>query len=249
TYRNFRIGEKRQKRIAIVGSEQESKRVTRLLKESQIDANIIGNIGVGTTDSRSENYLGELRQLREVVQIYGLDELIFCGKDLSSSEIMEWMVQTNNQAIEYKILPENSEYIIGSNSKNTQGDYYTLNIELNLFKKSQRRNKRVLDLGLSVLFLLLSPLLIWGVEHKGGFIRNCFGVLLGRYSWVGIQENQPAAIQQHRAVLSPADKFDISTLNEQTVRRLEVLYAKEYTPLTDLEIIWKAFRHLGRNVR
>ncbi len=247
-YKNLRFGEEFQKRIAIIGSEAESRRVMGLLKEAQVDANIIGFISDDATENTSGNYLGELRQINEIVQIYGLNELIFCGKDLSASQIINRMVQIHNKDIEYKILPEDSAYIIGSSSKTSQGDYYTMQIELNLNKPANVRSKRLLDLFLSFCFLLFSPFLLPFVARKGGFLKNCFKVLTGNLSWVGLKHTSPEKGQKRKAVLSSADRFPEGSLNAATIEKLEILYAKDYTPLTDLEIILKAFRRLGRKV-
>jgi GT2 family glycosyltransferase len=244
-YKNLRMGEALQKRIAIVGSQAESRRVIGLLKEAHVDATILGFISDDTAERSAGDLLGELRQLNEIIQIYDVNELIFCGKDLSTSEIIGLMAQIFNKEIEFKILPETSEYIIGSSSKTSQGDYYTLQIDLNIDKKSNRRTKRLLEFFLSSGFILFSPFLLPFVEKKSGFIRNCFGVLFGNRQWVGLKHTAKDAGQKKRIVLSPADRFTETALNEATVERLEILYAKEYTPLLDLEIIFKGFRKLG----
>src|SRR5690606_26759213 len=181
----------------------------------------------------------------EIIQIYGVNELIFCGKDLGTSEIISLMAQISNKEIEFKILPEASEYIIGSSSKTSQGDYYTMQIDLNLDKKTNRRAKRLLEFFLSLGFIVLSPILLPFVKKKSGFLRNCFGVLFGNKQWVGLKHTAKDLVQQRKIVLSPADRFTDNALDEATLERLEILYAKEYSPLMDLEILLKAFRNLG----
>jgi hypothetical protein len=216
-----------------------------LLKTAHVDATILGFISDELAERKAGDFLGELRQLNEIIQIYGVNELIFCGKDLSTSEIISMMAQISNKEIEFKILPEASEYIIGSSSKTSQGDYYTLQIDLNLDKKTNRRTKRLLEFCLSFGFIVLSPILIPFVEEKGGFLRNCFGVLFGNKQWVGLKHTSKDRNQKTHIVLSPADRFKETTMDKATVERLEILYAKEYSPSLDLEIIFKAFRKLG----
>ena len=239
------MGEAQQKRIAIVGSEAESRRVIGLLKVAHVDATILGFISDDKAERSAGDFLGALSQLSEIIQIYGVNELIFCGKSLGTSEIIGLMAQIPNKEIEFKILPEASEYIIGSSSKTSQGDYYTLQIDLNLDKKTNRRTKRLLEFFMSLIFIVFSPVLLPFVEKKGGFLRNCFGVLFGNKQWVGLKHTAKDALQQRRIVLSPADRFQENALDDATVERLEVLYAKEYTPMFDLEVIFKGFRRLG----
>lgn len=248
-YQNFRLGSRPRKRIAVVGSRQESKRVIQLLKQVGPGTKIIGFVSPYVTDNSAPEYLGELHQLNDIIRVHKLNELIFCGKDLSVTQIIEWMVAINEESVQYKILPEDSEYIIGSSSKYVPGDYYALPIELNLFKKEQVRNKMLLDFFLAVSFLLLSPVLIWLVQNKAGFIKNCLLVLTGNYSWVGLQSSLRQHYRKHKAILTPIDKLAASQApDELTIRQMEVLYAQTYTVKADLEIILKGFRFLGRSV-
>ncbi|SHL49189.1 glycosyltransferase family 2 protein [Hymenobacter psychrotolerans] len=194
-----------------------------------------------------DDLLGEVRQLDEIIRIYALDELIFCGRDLSASQIISLMVSLPQQPpVAFKILPQDSEYIIGSSSKDSPGDYYTLDITLNLFRPEQVRNKRLLDIVTSLLLLLGAPLLLWLQQQKGGFLRNCLRVLTGSRTWVGLRY---AAAPQRlaRAILSPADVAQAAApLTAATRRRLELLYAKDYEPGTDLRILLRRFRWLGQ---
>lgn len=175
-----------------------------------------------------------------------MDELIFCGRDLPASQIIGLMVSLpQHPPVAYKILPQDSEYIIGSSSKDAPGDYYALDITLNLFRPEQVRNKRLLDVLASGLLLLAAPLLVWGQAHKAGFVRNCLRVLGGSRTWVGFRHTA-APGRLARAILSPADVAQAAApLTPGTRRRLELLYAKDYEPSTDLSILLRRFRWLG----
>ncbi|UOG76200.1 glycosyltransferase family 2 protein [Hymenobacter tibetensis] len=196
--------------------------------------------------SPPDDQLGEIRQLAEIIRIYALDELIFCGRDLSASQIIGLMVSLpQHPPVAYKILPQDSQYIIGSSSKDAPGDYYALDITLNLFRPQQVRNKRVLDILASVLLLLAAPLLVGFQFNKVGFVRNCLRVLGGSRTWVGML-HAAAPGRLARAILSPADVAQGATpLTDATRRRLELLYAKDYEPSTDISILFRCFRWLG----
>ncbi|MEL5994204.1 glycosyltransferase family 2 protein [Hymenobacter segetis] len=263
-YKNLHLSERRQKNIAIVGSGPESRRVRQLLDAAQVSARVIGYVSVGeeaepsaapagdhslrhsVTQSLLEP-LGELRQLDDIIRLYALNELIFCGKDLAASQIIALMLGLPAEPpVAYKILPEDSQYIIGSSSKDSPGDYYTLDIALNLYQPQQARAKRLLDLLSSASLLVLSPVLVWFQPRKVGFLRNCASVLLGRRTWVGLRHLEGPA-RAVPAVLSPADAANSATpLNEVTRRRLELLYAKDYEPGTDLSVLWRCWRRLGQ---
>ncbi|MCR5886886.1 glycosyltransferase family 2 protein [Hymenobacter sp. J193] len=200
-----------------------------------------------TLEAPVDDLLGEVRQLADIIRIYELHELIFCGRDLTASQIIGLMVSVpQHPPVAYKILPQDSEYIIGSSGKDSPGDYYALDITLNLFRPQQVRNKRVLDFVASLGFLLGAPLLIWWQPRKGGFLRNCLRVLGGSRTWVGLRY-AAAPRRLARAILSPADAAQAAgPLTGATRRRLELLYAKDYETGTDLRLLLRCFRQLGR---
>ena len=262
-YKNLRLSERHQKNIAIVGSGPESQRVRQLLEAAHVSARVIGYVRVDAetplaaaethslihpfTHSLIEEPLGELRQLADITRLYALNELIFCGKDLPASQIIALMLSLPaDPPVAYKILPEDSQYIIGSSSKDAPGDYYTLDIELNLNQPQKARAKRLFDLLVSAGLLLLAPLLLWFQPNRMGFLRNCGAVLLGRRTWVGLRHT-PGPAHTVPAVVSPAEAANAAApLTEGTKRRLELLYAKDYEPGMDLTVLWRCWRRLGQ---
>lgn len=162
------------------------------------------------------------------------------------------------QNIDYKIIPDQSLSIIGSNSKNTAGDIYTVDIKLKITLPEQKRAKRLLDVNVAILCLLLSPLLIFLVKNRSGFLKNIFAVLSGKKSWVGyyilrgsnvkqgeVAANQPALPAIKKGVLHPLPNFTHGIDNALMSARLNFIYAKDYRVTDDLEIIISAIRKLG----
>ena len=279
-YRDFRLSERRQKNIAIIGSEAESRRVRQLLAAAAVPARVIGEIrpvGAGTAvteaaaagalvaagpetvgsdmepglqlsaSASAADLLGDASQLDGLIRLYALEELIFCGQDVPTSQIMELMQRGRGGAVSFKILPENSRYIIGSRRKDAPGDYYTLDQTLRLHQPAQVRAQRLLEVLLSAGLLLLAPLLIWFQDRKAGFLRNCLWVLAGRAHWVGLRYPPSPRHRPAPAVLSPADAADADApLPEATQRRLELLYATDYEPEMDLRIVVRCWRLLGK---
>jgi GT2 family glycosyltransferase len=244
---NLRLSEPQAKTLAIVGTPAEAQRARQLLAAAQVPATIIGYIApeAAPTNALSPDYLGTTAELPELVRLYGLNELIFCGQDLSVRELIDLMRSPPAQPeVAYKILPEGSQYIIGSSSKDAPGDYYTLHATLRLHQPAQRRSKRLLDLVASTLVLAAAPALLWGQRRPAGLLPNCWRVLRGRLTWVGLRYTAGAAGPP--AVLSPADAAGATApLSAATRQRLEHLYAKDYEPELDMRVLWRGWRGLG----
>ncbi len=247
-YRNFKLGRPISNNLIIVGSKKESKRTLGLLHDAQVYKNFIGTVGPKIEDDASA-YLSTLDQLDEVVRIYKVNEIIFCSKDISSQQIIHWMSQLGPQ-LTYRILPEESWSIIGSSSKNTSGELYTIDIQFNIADPLKRRNKRWLDIGVSLFLFLTLPFQFFFVKKNGALLKNAWHCLLGKKSWVGYHPTPNPTYDLpkiKRGVLTPLDGLQGTTLaNEATINRLNLLYAKDYEVVKDWEVIWKGYVFLGR---
>lgn len=245
--KEFRLDIKKTKKIAIVGHSSEAKRVNEILDATQIQSELAGFIALDKTD-KGENYIGELAQLTEIIRINRIDEIIFCAENISSSQIIRAMLDLTQLNIDYKIAPPESVSIIGSNSIHTAGDLYVVNVNA-ISKTSNKWKKRLFDFTFAIAFLTLSPLLIWFIKNKPGFINNIFRVLIGNKSWIGyIPEHSTFENLPHLkpGILNPADIFAELKLDTEKHTQLNMLYAKDYSLLTDTEILFKGWKNLDR---
>jgi GT2 family glycosyltransferase len=245
---HLRLSEARPKTLAIVGSAAESQRVRQLLAQAQVPAKVVGYVtpeALAPAGPSPADHLGTVAELPDLVRLYGLNELIFCGQDLPAGDIINLMASLPARPlVAYKILPAGSRYIIGSSRKDAPGDYYALDRSWQLSQPAQRRNKRLLDLTACLVLLALSPLLLWAQRRPGGLLPHLGQVLRGRRSWVGLRYLPEAAARP--AVLSPADVAPAGALLTEAARhRLELRYAQDYEPSFDLAVLWRGWRTLG----
>ena len=243
--RKFKLGgNKNNIRIAIVGSEKEFNRVNDILKQTKIKAEFISFISTEENGLKNEYYIGHFHQINEAIDVHHLHEIIFCARDISSQEIIDKMITLVTKGIEFKIAPPESLSIIGSNSIDTAGDLYVIDIN-NVGRSENKRKKRLLDLCLSAFLLLFFWIFIWFQKNKINFISNCFKVLFGVYSWVGYGKNLRKDLPAIRpSVLTPAD--DLKNPSEEKINKAFLNYSKDYKIENDLKIIYKRFKYLGQ---
>lgn len=247
-FRNFNLGRPKTNNLIIVGTKDESKRVMGLLHQAQVFKNFIGTVAPGISINHAD-YLSPLGQLDEVVRIYRIDEIIFCSKDIPSQNIIHWMSQLGPQ-LSYRIVPEESWSIIGSHSKNSSGELYTIDVQFNISDPLTRRNKRWLD-GCFAFFLILTfPVQLFLIKKPFNAFKNAISCLLGKKSWVGYHPSGSNSFDLPKikpGILTPLDGSAIKELtDESTINRLNLLYAKDYELFKDVEIIWKGYRNLYR---
>jgi GT2 family glycosyltransferase len=231
-------------RIAIIGSEKEFNRVLDILKQTKIQAEFIGFVSNENNGAKNENYIGHFHQINEAIDIHDIHEIIFCARDISSQEIIDKMVTLVTKGVEFKIAPPESLSIIGSNSIDTAGDLYVIDIN-NVGRPENRRKKRLLDIVASGMLLLFFWMFIWFQEKKLNFIANCFRVLFGIYSWVGYGKNQRKDLPSIKpSVLTPADNIKDPT--DEKINKALLNYSKDYKVENDLNIIRRQFTQLGK---
>ncbi|HPR57786.1 MAG TPA: glycosyltransferase [Bacteroidales bacterium] len=248
-FKDFRIGENESRRYLVVGNSIESNRVASLLTTIETQPGFIGLVSFDESVTNG-NFIGTFDQIREIVEIYQISEIIFCAKDIPSRHIIDKMSELKHLQVDYKIAPPESLSLIGSNTINTAGDLFTL--ELNSIGKiSNRRNKRFLDVISALLMLLSLPVTIFIVKNPFMFLRNIFQVLLAKKTWVGYcltKNHQNEILPDLRpGVLNPATVLHFRELNDLTLDRLNLLYARDYKTKNDINIILRGFRSLGNH--
>src|SRR3990172_9975413 len=130
------------------------------------------------------------------------------------------MLKLGSNAVDYKIAPPESLSVIGSNSIETSGDLYSIDIN-SITKPSNKRNKRIIDLGSSFLLLLSFPISIFFVRNPISLLSNIFSVFFGRKTWIGYGNQKPEMKLQKlpaikTSVLTPSDSLNEKSANKET---------------------------------
>ncbi len=251
---NIDIEQLQQKRVVVVGCLQEYKRVLNLVTLSRAHVNVLGHIDVSSNydaHNNSKGHLGNLSDINDIIDLYNVDEIIFCTSDIGAEKIIDLMSTLGN-SIEYKIVPQESDSIIGSHSKDMQGELYTLDIQLNINTPQQRRNKRVFDMAVSLILLPLWFFLFWRFQKPFNVWKNIFLVITGNISWVGYADVNSSGTSTvlpkiRKGVFSPLTPFKQNNRDADTIARMNLLYARDYSIYQDAEILWKGLMEAGNS--
>ena len=238
------------KKFVIIGEKEESERVSDLLQKTGMNPAFVGLVSYRPLKGNPNGFIGSLDQIKDIINIHKIDEVIFCAKDIPAQVIIDKMSELKDAQVDYKIAPPESLSIIGSNSINTSGDLYVVDINA-ITKKSNRRNKRVFDLVAGLITLLLYPLFIFLVKNPLGLARNIILVLFSRKSWVGYTPASGTQAQHvpliKKGVLNPLDALKSKQISDEDKNRINILYARDYHLSNDINIMFKGLRDLGRN--
>jgi hypothetical protein len=244
--RDYEIDLNRQKRMVIVGKENEARRVSLLLKETQAKPHILGFVSPDR-EEQGESYMGSIDQIDDISAIHKVDEIVFCSRDLPSQAIIRIMTRLIGTSVDFKIAPPESLSIIGSNSINTAGDLYTIHFN-SIGKNSNRRNKRLFDLLTALALLVTFPLWFLFVRGRLRSVGRTIQVLLGLKTWVGYAKDagmDPGSLPALKnGILNPASHLTPEMLDPGRINEINLLYAKDYRMVNDLQILTRNFRKI-----
>ncbi|MDR2085439.1 MAG: glycosyltransferase family 2 protein [Bacteroidales bacterium] len=244
----IQLAHQAKKRIAIIGSPCETERVNTLLDQTGLRSGLRMYVyNDDTICKKNSKCVGNISQIDEIIHIHKIDELIFCAKDISAKDIIDMMASLRKYDLEYKIAPEESISIIGSNSINTSGELYVVDINT-INKPANKRNKRILDILFSIFFLIFSPILIFIVKKPLKMFSDIFTVMVGAKSWVGYDTSEPEYYEKlpkiKKGILSPVYVIDKSVRSSINIAEINLLYAKNYMLSNDVNIIFKGIRYI-----
>ncbi len=245
----FQFQADKKKRVLIIGDDQEYKRVNQLLQQTSSKATFVGKVS-SSENAHGEGFLGTTKDLKEIIRIYNIEEIIFCSKNLTSNEIIGLMSDIQLGDLEFKIAPNESQFIIGSNSINATGELYSLDI-MGIMKKENKRAKRLFDIITSLILLVLSPILFLWILDPVEFIKNSITTLFGQNTWIGFAPggNQEQILPKIKpGILYPTDVLTKNDINKQVIDNLNLLYYKEYQVSNDFKLLIKNLPKLGRKV-
>jgi len=231
------------KRVAVVGSKNECERIMELLNRVDSDIEIVGAISTRLNGADSM-FIANIEKLGEVVHGYRIQELIFSASDVEFSEISRWMSKFGS-LLKYRIASNESDSMVGSDSKVLSNQFYTSEIQFAIDSTLNRRNKRLLDISIAVIILLLSP---FRLLFPNGFrtITRAWNVMLGKFTWISydkrdrkLSELPALRIGYYSPAMQITSKLEI----DREVHMINYLYAREYSVWRDVDLLLSTTNH------
>jgi len=165
-----RIGEKHNllftHKTLVLGLPSQADSVVKKLRQ-KIDSGIdIMGICSKKLFSKERNYsapiLGPVNRINEIIKSYRIKELIFLSKSFSNHEIMSLIEQTRHLKVSYRIVPRETDILIGKASIDHFGDLSLVSVDIAYHKNLNRILKRSFDIVFAFLSLVgLTPIFLW----------------------------------------------------------------------------------------
>lgn len=229
--------------ILIVGSLLEYKAVQRLLQQHRLHHALIGRIAVDDNDTET---VGHIDNLSTIIRAANAQEIIFCTDTLSYKTIIT-LIQTISTPVRMRFHAIGSHSIVGSDSSTSAGEAIAVEPAFAIVQAANRRLKRLIDVVIAILSLLLFPITIWLVKRPIPFFKNCMAVVANKKTWVGYITHHHQLPQLKPSVLAANGiaQSKEQLLPVKNLQKMDRWYAQHYQPFTDIKVIIKNYPHLG----
>ncbi|NCX95606.1 MAG: glycosyltransferase [Chitinophagia bacterium] len=231
------------KKAVIVGSQEDYAVAANLLEKVPYPPELAGRIETGNTNTHSA--LDTLPNLRKILFMAGIEEVIFCMRDISYATMFRQM-EACGAGYEYKIHLIGSGSFVGSNSSHTSGDIYSIDKRYKLAEQDKLRSKRMIDIIMALVLLLATPLLLIKYRNFYKIIAKSFIVLAGISTWIGYAPHTETALPKiKKGVLFPYNILPDYSPEPEVVGQLNMAYAQHYSPLQDIKLLLNNLKYIA----
>ncbi len=226
----------------IVASENDFITVTDIMKKAGMPERVLGRVDNSLTSSSKA--LGSILQINHLLKMYPVKEIIFCEDGLSFKEIIT-AVQQLPEGVRNKFHASGSSSIMGSDSKDVSGKYVTANNQYSIGNPVNKRNKNLLDVVVSFIFLLSFPLHLLLQKKPVHFLVNVVMVLFRKKTWVGYATGlDKLPVIKTGILTSTTLPKSINDLPIESLYLSDEWYATSYSAPTDIKKIIRGYKYL-----
>ena len=251
-------------RTLIVGTGASAQEVLRKLRARVDDGfNVLGFIAPNRRQIGEKvgglDVIGSLDNVGKVISDRRVGEVIFSMDGISYADILSVIARSNDRSVNYRLVPNSLEAIIGKTRIDELDTIPLVEIEYNLRKVGNRVLKRSLDIVCSALLLCTVFPLAWlrqkvsasGITGSRIFLLP--QVFSGTVSLVGrpLSDPDPSpewnnGAAERDAYLGPKGLTGLVQINArenldtEEIERYKLYYAKNHSLGLDLEIIFKS---------
>lgn len=228
--------------ILVAGTRENYEQLRRFLGEKSMADHLIGRVSTG---GKEEDSVAGFQQLKESASGLHASEIIFCSGSISYHDIISKVQQLQGR---FRVRFFAGESIIGSDDRGSRGEILSADSGYRLAMPGNRRMKRLVDVVLAIIFMVLSPLLVFFVKKPGRFLANCAGIIGGQLTFIGYVGDASGLPCLRKGIIGPngAVHTNSDELPVESLRMINRWYARDYEVLQDIRLVFNNLKYLGR---
>lgn len=200
--------------------------------------------------------LGSIETIGKVIEQYRISEVIISADSISYASILHIISSNRSRFVNFRLVPNNLEVIIGKPSIDQLDEIPFIDIEYNIGKPLNRLVKRLFD-ALVALFFLISivPFVYFSrfltKKPAQGFVKAMLSmpsVFSGRMTIVGMQHD-PSTVPNEKGnfggkpgITGLLQIQESDRLSPEEHEQFDLFYAKNQSFMLDIEIIAKTIQ-------
>lgn len=226
--------------IAIVAFRESAEKIIYILKKAEVhfDSVFVVSPEKNYTDPY---YVNSVDHIKDLIRPLRITEVIFSNESMSAKEIIKAMSGLGSE-VSIKIGGDDTLNIIGSNSRNYAGEFYSIEISYKLNNLMNRRFKRMVDIITSVILALIFPVLLFIVSRPGKLFAAIHSSFMGNNTWVGYggdTQDFDFLPDLPDAIIPYPDTISAFHYTDDFFRKSNLDYAKNYSVWKDILLILK----------
>lgn len=195
--------------------------------------------------------LGSIDTIGKVVKEHRISEVIFSSDAVPYSTILRIIAANKDRFVNYRLVPNNLEVIIGKPGIDQLDEIPLIDIEYNIAKTGNRVVKRLVDLAAGLFFLICIGPFVYFIRifsrNRGSravqFLSQMRSVLRGSMSIVGVSSaNGAGPFRGKPGITGLVQVQGENAVTEEEREQYELFYAKNQSLMLDLEIVLKALQ-------
>ena len=236
----------------IVGKNNDSEKfVNKLNKRVDSEYDVLGYIA--TSDNGNNGFIGNMNNITDIIAANHVKNILFAKNELSNQQILDLMWNLRKYNINFKILSEDNDIILGKSALDKIDEIYLMQIEYNINKKINIFTKRIFDIIFGVCCLIIVyPFAFIAVKtgsensKRRRFLKKLLlipSAITGKFSFVGRATWDTSAYGKE--YLGKNGLTGLSQINYykhlsgDEMEYYNYYYAKNQTITLDIEIILK----------
>jgi len=162
----------------IAGADVEGVRIAEsIIKRFDSGLDLVGFVDYKCPANKKDlpiPFIGNIDELRQITSSHNIYEVIFSTSAFSNKQILNFMDDTRDLRLVYRMVPREKDILLGKTHIEDIGGISFVNIEYNLFYRLHRISKRLFDIIISFLILLIMSPLITLYFMLGKSVRMSF---------------------------------------------------------------------------
>lgn len=249
------------RRALLVGSRSEAQRLHRMLSRHPAPPFRLE----GYVDPESKKYrrgggalasLGTLNQLRDLVRLQRIDDVVFAADGLSNASTFTVMQQLKDLPVQFRMLVEGREHVIGKASVEDLTLPALVEVEDTIGEGRSELGRRAFELSIAIPTLILLPLLwtLAALSPKDSYLRRVVSrarllpsVVTGRLGLVGYRDAGDAELAERvglrPAVFGVAETWGPGRPSSDELSRAYCFYARHQSASLDCSIMLRSLNN------